>query len=109
VGCSTHINTHEQEKEAKTIALHKLAEQLGGVIVDGKTHRVTEDKNGAITNSLKREIIIDTVQTTITAVPYDTWRDPSGNEFCVWMNTTNIGGVDWELLKKLAPILLHLL
>jgi hypothetical protein len=54
----TVCHTSEQEKEARTIAQHKLAEQLGGVRVEGKTLMAIEDKDGATTNSLKREIII---------------------------------------------------
>ncbi|HEW97929.1 MAG: hypothetical protein DRR16_21525 [Candidatus Parabeggiatoa sp. nov. 3] len=103
VGCSTHINTPEQENEARTAALYKLANQLEGVIVDGSTDMVIREKNGTITSDIEVTIGTDTIKTTISAVPRGTWRDPYGNEVCVWMKTTR--GSDWEWLKELVPIL----
>jgi len=89
VGCSGHIDTPEQENEARTIALHKLAQQLGGVLVDGKTGIKVGEKKGAITSDIEVKIEIGTIKTVVSAVPQGTWVDPYGNKTCVWMKTTD--------------------
>jgi hypothetical protein len=89
VGCSTHIDTPEQENEAITIALNKLAQLLGGVLVGGKTSMGAKEKNGAITSDIEVEIEIGTIKTVISAVPQGTWVDPHGDKTCVWLKTTD--------------------
>ena len=89
VGSSGHINTPEQENDARTIALHKLAGQLGGVVVDGNTGMEVKETDGAITSDIEVKIKIDTIKTVVSAVPHETWRDAYGNKFCVWMKTTD--------------------
>jgi hypothetical protein len=89
VGCSTHINTSEQANDARTIALHNLAQQLGGVVVDGKTGMEVKEEHGAITSDIEVKIKIGTIKTAVSAVPEDTWADDYGNKSCVWMKTTD--------------------
>lgn len=77
-----------QENEARTIALHKLAQQLGGVIINSSTGRVITEEDGIISDNTELKIRIE-IKTTVSAVPHDTWRDPYGNKFCVWMETAD--------------------
>lgn len=106
VGCSSHFNTPEQEKEARTFALVKLAEAEGAKVT-GKTDVNIKDNDGVISSKIEVDVGTEIITTTISAVLQDTWRDPRGDEFCVWMkrNDTEVEGL-WELLKKWTPVLL---
>lgn len=90
IGCGTHINTPMQENEARTIALHKLVQQLEGVLIDASTGIEIKEEDGVVTSdNTELKIRIDTIKKTVSAVPHKTWRDPYGNKFCVWMKTTD--------------------
>lgn len=85
VGCSNHINTPDQENEARTIALHKLAQQLGGVLIDASTGMEFQENDGVlITDQMNVSIKMGTSK-QISADLKDTRLDPSGNGFCLWM------------------------
>ncbi len=80
VGCSRHMNTREQLKEARSNALSELAMQQG--INVKSILRMQANSSGHTVAEVRT---VQGTRVTIKAKTDNRWNDPAGNKTCVWL------------------------
>ena len=83
VGCSSHINSNQQIKEATVIALEQLGTQQG-VKITGKYSKQTSDINGLIRKIISVEVDSE-FKKTVKAIQFAKWSSGGGDMTCVWL------------------------